>query len=341
MTAAPKLGATPAATPAAEARRVAARPGWAELREAAVELHAAEVLIGDAHAPARVAIPHLRGFWAAMLAAAKAAALAPADATSPEPWLAAKIPGLDRGIRRALRKHVSELDGGHPPRASRLRHHVWAARELFIAIEPIIGGAPLRRRRVRLLWTAVGLVLLFGPLAAYIALTRELDGEGPWRAVYYADRKLEQVAATRREDTIDQDWGNDAPVEVLPPDKFSIRFDTCLVVDEAGSAVFQVHANDAARVFIDGEIVVDAWDRDPRTRKRGRGSGTVELDAGVHHLRVEYFESLGDATIEIAASFDDEVPGALPASMLRYPGDDFDEDDPCAAALTAGDGASE
>ena len=95
-----------------------------------------------------------------------------------------------------------------------------------------------------------------------------------------------------------------------------------------------VKANDAARVFIDGESVVNAWDKDKKTGKRGHGSATIELDAGIHHLRVEYFESLGSADIKFAASFDESIPGPLSAEILRYPGDDLDE------AITTDGGAA-
>jgi len=66
----------------------------------------------------------------------------------------------------------------------------------------------------------------------------------------------------------------------------------------------------------------------------------VELEAGVHHLRVEYFESMGEANISLAASFADEVPAPLPRARLSYPGDDFDDEDPC-AGVRAGAQASE
>ena len=273
-----------------------------------------------------------------MFRAAKAAELAPAEANEPSAWLAGRVEGLDPAIRNALRKHVAALASEQGPAERSLRHHVWAARELFRAVEPLVGGEPLRRRRRRLLWTTVGLLILFGPLALYLALTKELSGEGPWHATYFADRKLEQAAETMREDSVDHNWSNDAPSETVPPDKFSVRWDTCLVLDEASTVLFQVNANDAARVYVAGETVVDAWDKDERTGKRGHGHGTVELGAGIHHLRVEYFESLGSASMNLAASFgEDEKPAALPASMLRYPGDKFDEDDPCSAVSDTGE----
>ncbi|MFO7566850.1 MAG: PA14 domain-containing protein, partial [Enhygromyxa sp.] len=165
------------------------------------------------------------------------------------------------------------------------------------------------------------------------ALHTEVPGTGPWRAAYHADTAFESRPVLVREDSVEHDWKDTAPHEKIAPDKFAVRWDTCLRLDEepAGPVVLQVNANDGARVFVDGEQVIDAWDRDPKGGRRGFGSAELELEAGVHHLRVEYFESLGDAHIKLSASLDGSLPGPLPRERLSYPGDDFDESDPCAA----------
>lgn len=325
--------------------QLATRPGWAQLRAAGAELHAAEVLLGDPVAETRTALVHLRGFWTAALEAARAAGSVDAEADA-SAWLQASISGLDRGQRAQLRRHLAKLgeletraQGEGPARGlgmgarRSLRMHARAARELFEALEPVIGGVPLRRRRLRRLWGSVGVVLLLGPLAGYYALTREIEGEGPWRATYFTDRELDKELTVLREAQLDHDWKKDAPLEAVPPDKFSVRWDSCLVLDEATTVVLQLNANDGARVLVDGELAIDAWDKDPKTRKRGSGSAAAELEAGVHHLRVEYFESMGSAHIKLAASFEEEqMPAPLPPERLRYPGDRLDEEDPCAAA---------
>jgi hypothetical protein len=84
-------------------------------------------------------------------------------------------------------------------------------------------------------------------------------------------------------------------------------------------------------VYVEGELLIDAWEKSPETRKRGFGSAELTLEPGIHHVQVEYFESLGSASIKFAASFDGELPVPLPSDRLTYPGDDFDEDDVCAA----------
>ena len=59
--------------------------------------------------------------------------------------------------------------------------------------------------------------------------------------------------------------------------------------------------------------------------------GTMTSGADVHHLRVEYFDNTGEAAVSLRASLDGAAPAAIPWSLLRYPGDDVDEADPCAS----------
>lgn len=320
---------------------LAARPGWAKLREAAQELHAAELLTRDPLAVPSTATPHLREFWRAIAAASIAAGIGevpedPEDSegsSEPDPgrWLEGEIAGLDAGARARLRGHWRALADERVPSKRELRDQVEGARSLLARLEPEIGGVPLHRRKRRIAWTCAGLAVLFGPLALYLALHSEVPGTGPWRAAYYADHKLESKPVFAREDSIEHDWGDNAPHEVIPPDKFSIRWDTCLLVEQSGPVVFQVSANDGARLLINGEIQIDAWERDPDTQRRGFGTAQLELAAGVHHLRVEYYDNLGEASLSFSASLDGELPKPLPREQLRYPGDDFNEDEPCAA----------
>lgn len=316
------------------AEKLSARPGWAQLTRAAGELHAAEVLLGDAVAPASTAVPHLRAFWQAIVEAASAAKLgdvAP-DAAHAEDWLAAEIPGLDARTRASLADHVRALEAaGASPTDKQLRVHAKAARELLAKLEPMIGGMPLLTRRRRIGWGLAGAAIVLLPVLVVTALRVDVEGEGPWRAEYFTDRKLEESTTILREQSIDHDWGKDGPLEAVPPDKFSVRWDTCLRIDQAATVTLQVNANDGARVLLDGESAIDVWDKDADTRRRGFGSAVVDLSEGVHHLRVEYFESLGTASIKLAASFDGEPPAAIPSDRLLYPGDSFDEEDPCAA----------
>lgn len=316
--------------------KLSERPGWEQLRRAADELHAAELLIGDPLASPRTAVPHLQEFWTELVAAGLAAGLGPgpagADARKHEAWLSTcEIAGLDNRERAALLDHWRALQAGGVPHASTMRAHARSARKLLGRMEPIIGGMPLYARKRRARWAVVGVAIVLLPVLVYTALQTELDGDGPWRATYFRDRKLEKQATRLREANINHNWGKDAPYDAVPPDKFSARWDTCLRIDEASLVILQVHANEGARVYVDGETVIDAWEKAPKPRKRGFGSAELTLEPGVHHLRIDYVESMGAASMKFAASFDGEMPVPVPNDRLLYPGDDFDEEDACAA----------
>ena len=93
-------------------------------------------------------------------------------------------------------------------------------------------------------------------------------------------------------------------------------------------------SDNGSRLFIDGEERIDNWaPRRPTVTPRSRigvAGATVPLEAGVHHLRVEYFEDRDAAQLHLTASFDEETPPApIPAERLIFPGLEFDESDPC------------
>ena len=46
------------------------------------------------------------------------------------------------------------------------------------------------------------------------------------------------------------------------------------------------------------------------------------LEAGTHHLRLDYFEDRHGAVVRFFASFDDEEPKSIPTEMLNQPDDD-------------------
>ncbi len=311
------------------------RPGWDELREAADQLHAAELIVGDPVARPPSAIVHLREFWRLLTRAGIAAGIGKRDAGDPDPdpkaWLQGELPDLDERERQTLLAQLRALAGERPPSKRELRAQVAAARSLLARIEPELVGEPLYRRKRRALWASVAVAVLVMPLLVYVALHLEIPGTGPWRAAYYANTKFDGEPVVVREASIEHDWKESAPVEQLAPDKYSVRWDTCLRVDETGPVVFQVNADEGARVLIDGETVIDAWDENPTTGRRGFGSVELELSAGVHHLRVEYFEKLKAAHIKLSASLDGSLPRPLSRDHLSYPGDEFDEQDPCAA----------
>lgn len=320
------------------ATELEARRGWSQLLRASDELHAAQLLLGDPVASPATAIPHLRSFWRGVARAAVLAETGETGDVDPERWLAGEVPGLDAPARERLRELWRGLgDGdeqpGERPAAelrTQLRAHLGEAQQLVTMLRGHIGGEPLARRGRRRRLGALGVALVLVPVLLYAALRVEVSGRGPWRAAYHPDRELESRPTLQRETAIEHDWGRDAPLDEFAPDMFSVRWDSCLPLEQVTELTLQINANDGARVFVNGDPVIDVWERDPAARRKGFGSATVELEAGVHHLRVEYIEKRGEAKVSLAAGFDGAIPGELASDRLRYPGDRLDDDDPCA-----------
>jgi len=74
----------------------------------------------------------------------------------------------------------------------------------------------------------------------------------------------------------------------------------------SGRYELSVAANDGARLWLDGRLVIDEWTTAPRLRAL---STFVDLDAGKpHELRLEYFEDERDAEVRLGW----RLPGAKP-----------------------------
>ena len=186
----------------------------------------------------------------------------------------------------------------------------------------VVGWSSRRERQLRWIWRgvagAVGLVLV----VSWALLWRDALAPGRWRGTYFPAKDFAGQPATRRDRDVNFDWGNGRPMAKMPDDYFSVRWDSCLVVVTPTTAAFQIISNNGSRLFVDGELAVDNWDNN-FTRTRG---GEFDLSAGVHHLRVEYWEGRRSAGVTLLASLDGDPPRAIPRSWLRYPND---SDSPC------------
>ena len=65
-------------------------------------------------------------------------------------------------------------------------------------------------------------------------------------------------ALVRNDEAIDYNWGAGAPAVGLPADGFSARW-TRQIWFEPGVYRFAAWADDLIRVYVDGELLIDAW----------------------------------------------------------------------------------
>jgi hypothetical protein len=133
--------------------------------------------------------------------------------------------------------------------------------------------------------------------AARIELSwQQLDNYPDWRAEYFTNANLSGAPQIVRNDTtIDFTWGRGAADSHLPVDEFSARWSRTLYF-EGGAYRFRALVDDGVRLYVDSVLVIDQW-RDGSLRDT---SVDLNLAAGNHGLRVEYYERTGDALIRLS-----------------------------------------
>jgi glucose/arabinose dehydrogenase len=136
--------------------------------------------------------------------------------------------------------------------------------------------------------------------------------DGGYAAEYFANRDMAGVPIlTRTDDAIDFDWGGGAPADAGPADNFSARWTKSLTLDHDGAYKFTVTSDDGARLFLDGQKVLDKWNLQSRT------TNTVSflLPQGSHQIVLEYFEASGDAVAKFGYEpTSDPAPPLVPAA---------------------------
>jgi hypothetical protein len=135
-----------------------------------------------------------------------------------------------------------------------------------------------------------------GGNAALEASWAKVTAGAAWRADYFANEALAGNPVLTRYDTaIDFDWGNGSPHAAAPVDGFSARWTRTLGFD-AGTYRFSGSCDDGVRIFVDGQKVVEAWQKQglPNTH-----SSDITLGAGQHTVVVEYFEEGGQASAHV------------------------------------------
>ena len=80
----------------------------------------------------------------------------------------------------------------------------------------------------------------------------------------------------------------------MPADNWSARF-TQLRAFNAGTYRFIASSDDGVRVYVDDVLVVNNW----REQSYATASGDINLSAGNHYIRVEYFDALAQAALSL------------------------------------------
>ena len=130
------------------------------------------------------------------------------------------------------------------------------------------------------------------PLQTAVAYAAAPAQTTEWRGEYYDNVNLNGTPLVRHDTKIDFDWGSGSPMKGIHADNFSVRW-TRQLDFEARTYRFNVRVDDGARLWVDGQLLIDQWnDGAARTY-------TVEkaMTKGQHQLRLEMYERTGQASI--------------------------------------------
>lgn len=134
-----------------------------------------------------------------------------------------------------------------------------------------------------------------GPAFLNVGWT-ENDQFSDWRGDYYANSELSGPPALIRNDReINFNWGRSGPAPgVLPADAFSARWTRELEMEE-GDYRWTITADDGARVLLDGQTILDAWEGFTGQEV----AATVPVAAGLHQVTVELHNREGGGAIAL------------------------------------------
>ncbi|MCL7453734.1 MAG: PA14 domain-containing protein [Anaerolineae bacterium] len=117
-----------------------------------------------------------------------------------------------------------------------------------------------------------------------------------WRGSYFPVRDLSGLPRFQRNDAaIDFNWGAGSPRRDIPDDNFSVRWSRRMNFNRTGTYRFRTVSDDGVRLWVDGRLVIDAWHDGVSTNE-----ALVDLAAGPHDLRLDYYEHVGGAMIQLA-----------------------------------------
>ncbi len=136
-----------------------------------------------------------------------------------------------------------------------------------------------------------------------------------WKGEYFDNPSLSGNPVLVRDDPeINFNWGSGSPAPEIPNDDFSVRW-TINRNAQAGVYVFTVWVDDGVRVWVDEQLIINGW-AEGQARNY---TAEVEVGAGAHAIRVEYFEKVGGALISVNIGYRGEALPEAPSAVISGP----------------------
>ena len=115
-----------------------------------------------------------------------------------------------------------------------------------------------------------------------------------WTGTYFTDKYFGEYAMTRQDLEVNFNWSTGSPFGNANENRFSVRWEK-VEFFKGGPYTFYAVADDGVRVYVDDQLIIDAWKIQPATEYKP----DIHLGEGPHKLVVEYYEEAEDAQIHV------------------------------------------
>src|SRR5713226_4736155 len=121
------------------------------------------------------------------------------------------------------------------------------------------------------------------------------------RAEYFNNQELQgQPADVRTDEQVNFDWGRYKPAPHVGENNFSVRWTGKLTPAESGAYRLGATADDGVRLYLDGQLLIDAWKTNPTKTV----TKEVNLEAGrAYDVRMEYYQYNREAIAKFVWSY--------------------------------------
>ncbi|MHC4706552.1 MAG: PA14 domain-containing protein, partial [Planctomycetota bacterium] len=144
------------------------------------------------------------------------------------------------------------------------------------------------------------------------------DGSGGIKGEYFNNIDLSGTPVlTRIDPGVDLDLGAESPGSGVSADGWSARWTADLEIIVPDTFTFAVNCQDGTRLWIDDKLIINQWVMPTVTSKYY--SVPIYLEKGVHSLRLEYFDSAGDAVEQLSWATPTMAEEIIPAGPLQPP----------------------
>ncbi len=145
-------------------------------------------------------------------------------------------------------------------------------------------------------------------------VTPPVDGTGDGlTGNYFNGMNFETPVYSRKDATINFDWGNGSPNAAVNADRFSARWTGQIQPKYSGEYTFYINSDNGRRLWINGQLVIDKWIDDWNIDYSGKISLTANQK---YNIKIEYFENNGGAAAKLEWSHASQTREVVPTKQL-------------------------